>query len=184
MSESAKGVIKCNKGWKKCLSSVGNETTLYQTLIIALMIQCGFSRKCVHSVSRKYCVLCMFLTDQMWRSAVANLLTCFFFFFFTRKGGVLMLRVAFIVSNNTNIVFNTIIVKNHCCSITTPYQIWLLCMVMHFKDYNVLKHGNTKNLFLLHLYYFSFYYLLFLLQICFTAIVVFVKIYYYYYYYY
>ncbi len=34
-----------------------------------------------------------------------------------------MLRVAFIVSNNTNIVFNTIIVKNHCCSITTPYQI-------------------------------------------------------------
>ncbi len=34
-----------------------------------------------------------------------------------------MLRVAFIVSNITNILFKTIIVKNHYCSITTPYQI-------------------------------------------------------------
>ncbi len=34
-----------------------------------------------------------------------------------------MLRVAFIVSNNTNISFKPIIVKNHCCSIITPYQI-------------------------------------------------------------
>ncbi len=29
----------------------------------------------MHSVSRKYCVLCTFLTDKKLRSAVANLLT-------------------------------------------------------------------------------------------------------------
>lgn len=68
---------------KKISSSIGNETTLYQTLIIALMIKCGFSRECVYSVSHKYCVLCTFLTDKKLHSAVANLLTFEILFYFT-----------------------------------------------------------------------------------------------------